>query len=175
MSTTETSLGRCELSSYLRAELRGLHKIAKLDTLVTAIDAFNFFLNFSTTDFISERWGKDKIDPEDERTVTDLMVDQMYVSSKPAARIVECLISYREFSTIVVINRVGAVSAEAKERILAITKRLNPTAKVIESNICKVDIREVVAIKSYDFEKAATGMGWLQSLHDLAIRDFNGQ
>ncbi|RMZ87932.1 hypothetical protein DV736_g4844, partial [Chaetothyriales sp. CBS 134916] len=59
------------------ADLGGLHKIAKLDTLVTVIDAFNFLSNFSTTDFISDRWGKDQIDPEDERTVTDLMVDQM--------------------------------------------------------------------------------------------------
>ncbi|KEF51535.1 uncharacterized protein A1O9_12452 [Exophiala aquamarina CBS 119918] len=139
------------------AELGGLQKIAKLDTLVTVIDAFNFFLNFSTTDFISERWGKDQMDPEDERTVTDLMVDQI------------------EFSTTIIINKADAVSPEAKERILAITKQLNPTARVIESNFCKVDIREVVATQSYDFEKAATGMGWLQSLHDLAIRDVNGQ
>ncbi|KAK5049393.1 hypothetical protein LTR84_004322 [Exophiala bonariae] len=139
------------------AQLGGLQKIAKLDTLVTVIDAFNFFLNFSTTDFISERWGKDKIDPEDERTVTDLMVDQI------------------EFSSVIIINKIDAVTPEARSRILAITKKLNPTAKVIEGNFCKVNVREVVATGSYDFERAATGMGWLQSLHDLAVRDINGQ
>lgn len=61
------------------AELGGLQQIAQLDTLVTVIDAFNFQTNFATTEFISDRWGKDDLDPEDERTVTDLMVDQMYV------------------------------------------------------------------------------------------------
>lgn len=55
----------------------GLSRIAKLDTLVTVIDAFNFLDNFSTTEFISDRWGKNEIDPEDERSITDLMVDQM--------------------------------------------------------------------------------------------------
>ena len=61
-----------------RAELGGLQKIVKLDTLITVVDAFNFFQNFSTTEFITDRWGKEGVDPEDERTVTDLMVDQMY-------------------------------------------------------------------------------------------------
>jgi hypothetical protein len=55
--------------------------VAKLDTLITLIDAFNFFQNFATTDFITDRWGKEGVDPEDERTVTDLMVDQMQVFS----------------------------------------------------------------------------------------------
>ncbi|RMZ78774.1 hypothetical protein DV738_g3675, partial [Chaetothyriales sp. CBS 135597] len=139
------------------ADLGGLDKIAKLDTLVTVIDAFNFLSNFSTTDFISDRWGKDQIDPEDERTVTDLMVDQI------------------EFSTTIILNKTNSVPVEQRERILGIVKQLNPTAKVLQSNYCNVDIKEVIGTGTFEFEKAATGMGWLQSLHDLAVREINGQ
>ncbi|RMD41073.1 hypothetical protein DV735_g4051, partial [Chaetothyriales sp. CBS 134920] len=139
------------------ADLGGLDKIAKLDTLVTVIDAFNFLSNFATTDFISDRWAKDQIDPEDERTVTDLMVDQI------------------EFSTTIILNKTNSVPAEQRERILGIVKQLNPTAKVLQSNYCNVDIKEVIGTGTFEFEKAATGMGWLQSLHDLAVREINGQ
>ncbi|RMZ86946.1 hypothetical protein DV736_g5828, partial [Chaetothyriales sp. CBS 134916] len=61
------------------------------------------------------------------------------------------------------------------DRILGIVKQLNPTAKVLQSNYCNVDIKEVIGTGTFEFEKAATGMGWLQSLHDLAVRDINGQ
>lgn len=72
-------------------------------------------------------------------------------------------------------NKINAVSEESGERILAIVKKLNPTAKVLRSNYCKVDVKEVIGTGDFAFEKAATGMGWLQSLHELAVRDINGQ
>ncbi|KIV87034.1 hypothetical protein, variant [Exophiala sideris] len=134
------------------AELGGLQKVAKLDTLITVVDAFNFFLNFAKTDFITDRWGKEGVDPEDERTVTDLMVDQI------------------EFA-----NKADSVDKATKARIRAIIQQLNPAAKVFESNFSKVDVREVIGTKSFTFEKAATSMGWLQSLHDLSKREINGQ
>ncbi|KAL2434828.1 Zinc-regulated GTPase metalloprotein activator 1 [Exophiala dermatitidis] len=139
------------------ADLGGLHKIVKLDTLITVIDAFNFFHNFSTTDFITERWGKENVDPEDERTVTDLMVDQI------------------EFANSIILNKIDSVDEETRKRIHAIVKQLNPSARLFEANYGKVDVKEVIDTKSFSFEKAATGMGWLQSLHDLAKREINGQ
>jgi G3E family GTPase len=67
------------------------------------------------------------------------------------------------------------VDKEARARIRAVIKQLNPAAKVFESNYSKVDIREVISTKVFSFEKAATNMGWLQSLHELSKRDINGQ
>ncbi|OCT53067.1 CobW/HypB/UreG, nucleotide-binding domain containing protein [Cladophialophora carrionii] len=139
------------------AELGGLQKMVKLDTLITVIDAFNFFHNFSTTDFITDRWGKDGVEPEDERTVTDLMVDQI------------------EFANTIILNKVDTVDKNSRKRIHAIVKQLNPSARVFEANYSKVDLREVLGTQTFSFEKAATGMGWLQSLHDLAKREINGQ
>ncbi|KAK4947322.1 hypothetical protein LTR10_013690 [Elasticomyces elasticus] len=150
-------LARLARNQECEAELGGLQKVAKLDTLITAVDAFNFFLNFATTDFITDRWGKEGVHPEDERTVTDLMVDQI------------------EFANTIILNKADSVDKATKARIRAIIQQLNPAAKVFESNFSKVDVMEVIGTKSFTFEKAATSMGWLQSLHDLSKREINGQ
>ncbi|KIV91565.1 hypothetical protein PV10_06090 [Exophiala mesophila] len=139
------------------SELGGLQKLVRLDTLVTMIDSFNFFHNFSTTDFITDRWGKEGVDPEDERTVTDLMVDQI------------------EFANTIILNKTDSVNKATRNRIRALVKRLNPAAHVLEAQFGNVPIKEVIDTKNFSFEKAATGMGWLQSLHDLSRREVNGK
>lgn len=159
-----------------RAALGGLGKIAKLDTLITVVDAFNFFLNFSTTDFITDRWGKEGVDPEDERTVTDLMVDQMYQDSpchESQANPLTC--TPREFANTIILNKANTVDETTKTRIRGIIQQLNPVAKVFEANYGKVDVNEVIGTKTFSFEKAATSMGWLRSLHELSKQEINGQ
>ena len=137
-------------------DLGGLHNIVKLDTLITMVDAYNFFDNFATTEFITNRWGKSGVAPEDERTVTDLMVDQI------------------EFSNCVIINKVETVDAEIRQRIRGLVSKLNPQARIIEANFAQVDMKEVLGTAKFDFEKAATSMGWLQSLHEMSKREING-
>ena len=44
-----------------------------MDTTVTVIDAFTMLHDFDTSDLISSR--RDDVTPEDERTVSDLMVN----------------------------------------------------------------------------------------------------
>lgn len=139
------------------AELGGLHKIVRLDTLITMVDAYNFFDNFATTEFITNRWGKDGVAPEDERTVTDLMVDQI------------------EFANTIVINKIDSVDGETRKRIKGLVKTLNPDAKILEAKFAAVDIEEVLGTATFNFEKAATGMGWLRSLHDMSKREVNGR
>ena len=68
----------------------GLEKFAKLDTTVTVIDAFTMFHDFDTTDLLSSRRGD--VTEEDERTVSDLMVDQI------------------EFANVIVLNKIDMVS-----------------------------------------------------------------
>jgi G3E family GTPase len=134
-----------------------LHKLARLDTTVTVIDAFNLFTNFSTADFLSDRWGKETIVPEDERTISDLLVDQI------------------EFADVIVVNKIETVDAATQERVLRICTLLNPEAKVLEASYSKIDVREIVDTGKFSFEKAATGMGWLRSLHELTERDVGGK
>ncbi|KAL7274483.1 hypothetical protein RUND412_002610 [Rhizina undulata] len=123
--------------------LGGLQTIAKLDTTVTVIDSFNMLQNFNTADFLSDRWGSEGIVPEDERTITDLFVDQI------------------EFADVIILNKIET--------------SLNPNTKVLEGSYSKVDVREIVNTGRFDFEKAATGAGWLRSLHEMTKRDGFGK
>ncbi|KAL2817904.1 phosphate transporter family-domain-containing protein [Aspergillus cavernicola] len=135
------------------AKMGGLHTIAKLDTTVTVIDAFNLFSNFDTTEFLSDRYGKDEIIPEDERTISDLMVDQI------------------EFADVLIMNKIETVSAEVRGKIRRLVGLLNPTAKLIEASYSKVDVKEIIGTGRFDFLKAASGAGWLRSLHEMTMLD----
>lgn len=130
----------------------GLHNLARLDTTVTVIDAFNLLSNFDTTEFLSDRYGRDEIIPEDERTISDLMTDQI------------------EFADVVIINKIESVDEKTRERLRRLVKLLNPDAKVIETSYAKVDVREIVNTGRFSFLKAASGAGWLRSLHEMTVR-----
>lgn len=80
---------RC-LLTRCRKQAGGLEKFARLDTTVTVIDTFTMLNDFDTADLLSSR--RDDVTPEDERTVSDLMVDQI------------------EFADIIVLNKIDMVS-----------------------------------------------------------------
>lgn len=72
-----------------RKQAGGLDKFARLDTTVTVIDAFTMLNDFDTADLLSGR--RDDVTPEDERTVSDLMVDQI------------------EFADVIILNKIDMV------------------------------------------------------------------
>lgn len=71
------------------AESGGLNSIAKIDTTLTVIDAFRFFEEFETIELLHQRFASEVETPEDERTVTDLMIDQI------------------EFADVIIVNKVN--------------------------------------------------------------------
>jgi G3E family GTPase len=136
-------------------EAGGLEKFARLDTTCTVIDAFTVFHDFETVDLISAR--RDDVTPEDERTVSDLMVDQI------------------EFADVIVLNKIDAVDAASRESVRSLVRKLNHRAKIIECNYGKVPVAEIVNTGMFDIELAQTGYGWLQDLHAMTVREVNGR
>lgn len=136
-------------------DLGGLEKISKIDACVTVIDALNFFSNIETTEFLADRWG-DKGQGERERTITDLMVDQI------------------EFSDVIIINKKSLVGKKKLAKIRVLIKSLNPIAKILEADYCDVPLDEVLNTGKYSFEKAASSAGWLQSINDMTIKEGYG-
>lgn len=67
----------------------GLDKFAYLDTTVTVIDAFTIYNDFHTDQLVSVR--QDNVEPQDNRTISDLMVDQI------------------EFADVILINKLDMV------------------------------------------------------------------
>ncbi|KAJ4148490.1 hypothetical protein LMH87_002956 [Akanthomyces muscarius] len=136
-------------------EAGGLEKFAKLDTTVTVIDTFTMLHDFDTADLISAR--RDDVTPEDERTVSDLMVDQI------------------EFADIIILNKIDMVAKETRTRIVDLVKKLNHRAKIIEANYGKVDVKQLVNTGLFKMDVAQTGYGWLQDLHAMTVREVNGK
>jgi len=133
----------------------GLEKFARLDTTCTVIDAFTMFHDFETVDLISAR--RDDVTPEDERTVSDLMVDQI------------------EFADVIVLNKIDSVDAASRDAVRSLIKKLNHRAKIVECNYGKVPVAEIVNTGMFNIELAQTGYGWLQDLHAMTVREVNGR
>ncbi|KAF2094756.1 cobW domain-containing protein [Rhizodiscina lignyota] len=133
----------------------GLEKFARLDTTVTVVDAFTIFNDFDTDELLSSR--RDDVVPEDERTISDLMVDQI------------------EFADVIVLNKVDMVSKDTKCRIKDLIKKLNHRAKVLESEFGRIEVEQIVNTGLFNMELAQTGYGWLQDLHEMMLREVNGK
>lgn len=116
------------------------------------IDAFNFLSNFDTAEFLSDRYGSQEIIPEDERTISDLMVDQI------------------EFADVLIINKIETVDETTRGRIRRFLQTLNHEAKILETSFSRVDVKEILDTGKFNFLKAASGAGWLRSLHEMTIQ-----
>ncbi|GAA5912529.1 uncharacterized protein JCM6883_005934 [Sporobolomyces salmoneus] len=126
----------------------GLPKIARLDTMVTVVDALNVFNSFNTADFLSDRQAPETIEEEDERNISDLMVDQL------------------EFADAIIINKCDLVSKQDLQKIKALVKTLNPECTVLTSVRSKIDLRKILNTGKFSFEKSMMSAGWLKSLRE---------
>ena len=121
-----------------------LSDVAKLDTMVTVVDAVNFLKDYEEAKYLQETG--ESLGKDDERSVADLLVDQI------------------EFADLILISKTDLVSPSDKERLTAILKALNTDAKIIPIAHGKVDIEEVLNTGLFDFEKAQQAPGWLKEM-----------
>lgn len=129
----------------------GLPTISRLDTCVTVVDAANIFNDFETADFLIDRHNREDVPEEDDRNISDLMVDQL------------------EFADVVVLNKLDLVPAEDVPKILSLIKTLNPDAHIIQTKHAQVDPREVLNTNRFSYAKAAMSAGWLKSLQEAPV------
>lgn len=123
---------------------RSLGEVARLDTMVTVVDAFNFLRDYSSKDSIQSRG--ESLGDEDQRTVVDLLIDQI------------------EFCDVIIVNKIDLISEEDRERLMAILHRLNPRARIEIAEFGNVPLDRVLNTGLFDFEEASRAPGWLQEL-----------
>lgn len=121
-----------------------LSQFARLDTMVTVVDGFNFYRDYMEAVELKER--NLELSAEDERTITDLLISQI------------------EFADVLIMNKMDLVSLEEKTRLMGILKKLNPKAKIIESKKSVIDVSEILNTKSFNFEEAMNNPGWMMEL-----------
>ena len=71
-----------------------------------------------------------------------------------------------EFCNIVLLNKASEVSEEELVHIKSIIRAIQPTAQIIETNYCDVDLDLLLNTKMFDFDKTATSATWIQEVED---------
>ncbi|MBB6325829.1 G3E family GTPase [Algoriphagus iocasae] len=126
--------------------LLDLCHISQLDTMVTVVDAFNFFRDFGSAETILDRKMTD--DPEDARSIVNLLTDQV------------------EFANVIVLNKADLVSEETLKTLEGLLIKLNPEAKIIKTSYGQVPIKEIMNTGLFDYDKAEQSAGWLKELNN---------
>ena len=122
-------------------EQYGLPKMCRLDNVVTVVDSLRLASEFGC----GEDLVKENIDDED---IENLLIEQI------------------EFCNVIVLNKVDEVTEEQLNTVKAVIKKLQPTAKIIETNYAKVDVKEIMDTNNFDFEKITSSAGWIQELEN---------
>lgn len=123
---------------------RRLSDVARLDTMVTVVDARAFLDDWQSEDDLRAR--QIALGEGDERTVADLLVEQV------------------EFANVLVISKIDLVPPEDVSRLEAMLRHLNPEARVVRAERGAVPLDAVMGTGLFDFEKAARAPGWLKEL-----------
>ncbi|MFH9266751.1 GTP-binding protein [Streptomyces sp. NPDC017546] len=131
--------------SFPRDDGATLGDLARLDTMVTVVDAANFLPELAGGDGLAER-GLDQYE-DDERTVSDLLMDQI------------------EFADVIVLNKLDLVDGRERERLNAALSRLNPLARIVPVSGGRVGLPEVLGTGLFDLERAQQAPGWVRELN----------
>jgi G3E family GTPase len=124
---------------------QSLSDVARLDSMVTVVDAVNLLNDYGSADFLTSRGLA--MDETDERTLVNLLVDQI------------------EFADTIILNKISAASASQRKAARSIVKALNPDARVIETDFARVPLREILGTNRFDFEKAHQNPIWFKELN----------
>ena len=81
--------------------------------------------------------------------------------------IANLLIQQIEFCNTIILNKVDCLSKDDLEHVKAVVKALQPTAKMIETNFGKVEMKDILDTKQFDFDKVADSSGWAIKLNEM--------
>jgi G3E family GTPase len=125
-----------------------LSDVARLDTMVTVVDAVNLLKDFASHDFLRDRG--ETMGEADERTLVHLLTDQI------------------EFADVVILNKVtdaGPIKVDAARKII---RSLNADATIIETDRSDVAPAAILDTGRFDFEKAHEHPMWAKELYGFA-------
>ncbi len=103
---------------------RSLSNVAKLDTMVTVVDACNFLADFESVEELRDR--KMGVTDDDDRDVAQLLVNQI------------------EFANVIIVNKVDLLTEDQLGVLRGMIGSLNPQAKLLESTYGEIDLTEIL-------------------------------
>lgn len=124
-----------------------LMDVARLDTMVTVVDAINLLRDFSSHDFLADRGQALE---GDARTLVTLLTEQI------------------EFADVVILNKVTDAGPERAQAARQIIRALNPDAKLIEADQSRVPADAILNTGLFDFDTAHEHPLWAKELYGYA-------
>lgn len=121
-----------------------LGRFAKLDTMVTVVDCFNFYNDFGSDERLVDRDLVD--DAADQRTIVNLLTDQI------------------EFANVIILNKTDLLPEAQVIFLESVIKHLNPVAQIIRSTFGKVEPSAIINTGLFDFDEASQSAGWIREL-----------
>jgi G3E family GTPase len=133
-----------ETFTFADEQGQSLADISTLDTMVTVVDAANFLVDYEQAHALKDTG--ESLGEEDERSVTDLLVEQV------------------EFSDIILISKTDLVSSEQLKRLTVILKTLNTEAEIVPITNGEIALDKVLGTNRFSFERAEQAAGWLKEM-----------
>ncbi|MHC2090210.1 zinc metallochaperone GTPase ZigA [Methylobacterium sp. CM6244] len=125
-----------------------LSDVARLDTMVTVVDAVSLLRDYGSTAFLRDRG--EIAGEEDARTLVDLLVEQI------------------EFADVVVLNKAGDVGADQLALVRSVIRGLNADARIVEASHGRVPLDRVLDTGLFSEEKAQEHPLWFKELYGAA-------
>jgi G3E family GTPase len=130
--------------SFRDEDDNSLDDVARLDTMVTVVDAINLTNDYDSRDFLRDRG--ETAGAGDERMMVDLLVEQI------------------EFADVIVINKMADVTPEHLAKVRQIVRGLNADARIIETSQSRVKLDDVLNTRLFNDERAQEHPLWHKEL-----------
>ena len=127
---------------------QSLADVARLDTMVTVVDAVNLLGDYASHDFLRDRG--EVMGDADERTLVHLLTDQI------------------EFADVVILNKVADATPAQIDAARKIIRSLNADAAIIETTQSEVAPQRILNTGLFAFEKAHEHPMWAKELYGFA-------
>ncbi len=121
-----------------------LNDVARVDTMVTVVDAQNLLRDYSSRDLLAQRG--EVAGEGDERTLAALLAEQI------------------EFADVVVVNKADLVDAAQLDDVTCAVRALNPQAEIVHATHGRAPLDKILNTGRFDLERASSMAGWARAL-----------
>lgn len=121
-----------------------LKTVCRLDTMVTVVDAYRFWHDYSSGESLLHRGQA--VGPDDTREIVDLLIDQI------------------EFCDVLILNKCDMVEESNLIQLEGVLKKLQPHAKLIRSIHGMVAPEQILNTGLFDAHTAAQTNSWIIEL-----------
>ncbi len=123
-----------------------LSDVARLDCMVTVVDAANLLKDYSSQDFLADRG--ETAGEGDTRSLVGLLVEQI------------------EFADVIILNKISDVAEP--DTLRKLVRALNPEARLIEADHARVPLAAVIDTGLFEEGKAEQHPLWAKELYGFA-------